>query len=133
MANDSQGLTLRPATWCAEAERWLSQALAGASLADLRDQVEAGASLFHVVAGDQVCGAFLLRVDQTTSGPVGVIVAGAGDLPGVDLVGVCVPAIERLFVGVRRFRYHTARPALARKLARQGYAPREIVCFKESP
>lgn len=131
MADDAQELTLQPAAWDHHAQLWLSQALASSTLADLRGQVEQGARLFHIVAGDTVCGAFLLRVDQTSRGPEGVIVAAAAQLRGVDMVDACMPAIERLFVGVRRIRYHTRRPALVRKLLRHGYAPGDFVCFKE--
>lgn len=135
MADDAQELTLQlqPATWDHHAELWLSQALAGATLDDLRAQVEQGARLFHVVAGETVCGAFLLRVDQTASGPVGVIVAIAAQLRGVDMAASILQGIESLFIGVRRIRFHTAQPALVRKLLRHGYAPREFVCFKEIP
>jgi hypothetical protein len=36
-----------------------------------------------------------------------------------------------MFIDCKTIRYHTATPALARKLSRMGYVPREIVCFKE--
>lgn len=130
MAHDAQ-VTLRPASWDATAERWLSLALAGASLADLRHQVENGAALFHIVQADQVVGAFLLRVDHTPSGAEGVIVAFAADAPGLDVLALCGPSVEAMFSGVRRYRFHTARPGLVRKLLAQGYAPREFVCYKE--
>lgn len=131
MAHDAT-LTVRPAPWGADAERLLPAALAGASLADLRDQVEAGARLFHVCAGDAVVCAFVLRVDQVKDGSEGVIVAMAGALDGVDLVDTCLPVIEGLFCGVRRYRFHTARPGLARKMARHGYAAREIISYKDT-
>lgn len=133
MAHDPQELTLQPAQWGEAAELLLPGALAGASLANVRDQVESGrASLFHVLSADQVVAAFVLRVDQIEGrGPEGVIVAAAGGADGVDLVASCVPHIERLFRGVSRYRFHTARPGLLRKMARQGYVAREIVSYKE--
>lgn len=132
MAHDSQALTLQPAQWGADAERLLPAALAGASLANVRDQVQSGrASLFHILQGDQVACAFVLRVDEREGVPEGVIVAAAGGVDGVDLVASCIPAIERLFIGVKRYRFHTARPGLLRKMARLGYVPREITAYKE--
>lgn len=131
MAHDSP-LTLRPAAWDEHADRWLSLACAGSTtLADLRAQVEQGASLFHVLAGELVCGAFLLRVDHLAQGAEGVIVAAAARLDGVDLTHTCIPAIEGLFQGCRTLRYHTESAALARKMARHGYEPREFVCYKD--
>jgi hypothetical protein len=132
MANDAQArLTIGPAQWGPDAERLLPAALAGATLADLRNQVENGAQLFHICAGAAVVVALVLRVDHTATGSEGVIVAASGGLAGVDLVASCMPAIEAQFSGVSRYRIHTARPGLVRKLAKQGYGPREIVCYKE--
>lgn len=128
MAHEPQALTLEPGQWGADADRLIAQALQHASPADIRHQVEhLGARLFYVRHAGAIVAAFVLRVD----GREGVIVAAAGDLPGADLCASCIPAIESLFVGCSSIRYHTASPALARKLARMGYAAREIVCMKE--
>lgn len=128
MAHEPQALTLEPGEWSADADRLIGQALQHASPADIRHQVEnLGARLFYVWQDGEIVAAFVLRVD----GREGVIVAAAGDMPGVDLVATCMPAIESLFVGCSSIRYHTARPALARKLSRMGYVAREIVCMKE--
>lgn len=127
-----QTLKIVPAPWGPDAERWLSQALAGATLDELRDQVEHdGARVFLVVDGDVCVGAFLLRVDHFRDGSEGVIVAAAAQRAGIDMVATCMPAIESLFQDVRSIRFHTRRPAVARKLSSLGYAAAEIVCFKE--
>ena len=46
------------------------------------------------------------------------------------MIASCMPAIESKFLGCKFLRYHTGRPALARKLARMGYVPAEIVSIK---
>jgi hypothetical protein len=132
MAHDPQTLTIEPGPWCAEADRLIGLSVQHATPADIRHQVDnGGARLFHIKHGGAIVGAFVLRVDSLPGGDEGVIVAAAGNLQGVDLTASCMPAIESLFVNCRSIRYHTATPALARKLSRMGYVPREIVCFKE--
>lgn len=124
-------LSIEPAAWNAEAERLTAQALQHASAAEVRGQVErGGAQLFHVLHGGAIAGAYVLRIDQTADGPEGVIVTAAGHVPGVDLIAALLPTIERQLQGVRAIRYHTARPALARRLHALGYPPSEIVCRK---
>jgi hypothetical protein len=131
MAHDSQALTLVQGAWGEDAAHWLAQALASATLADLHMQWEQGASLFRILSAEQLVGAFLLRVDQTSQGPQGVIVAAAAEMAGVDMIASCMPAIEGMFKGVRSIRYHTQKPALARKMARIGYRAQELICVKE--
>ncbi len=134
MANDPQqkSLTIEPGEWNAEADHLIGLTVQHATPADIRHQVQhGGARLFFIRHEGVTCGAFVLRVDETPSGAEGVIVAAAAHLRGVDMIGSCMPAIESLFIGCKSIRYHTAIPALARKLARMGYTPREIVCFKE--
>lgn len=129
---NSQALTLKPGGWCPDADHWIAQALQHATTAQIRHQVEqGGASVFYVMAGAECVGAFVLRADGTADGSEGVIVAAAGHLPGADLIETCLPQIEKLFINCRRIRYHTARPAMARRLVAHGYAPAEIVCMKE--
>lgn len=129
MANVAEkSLTIEPATWCAQTDHLIGQALQHATPAEIRHQVEhCGARLFHIKHGAAIVGAFVLRVD----GNEGVIVAATAKLDGIDMVGACMPAIEAMFIGCNSIRYHTARPALVRKMARLGYVAREIVCFKE--
>lgn len=134
MAHDTQhkSLTIEPGTWSAEADHLIGLTVQHATPADIRHQVEhGGARLFYIKHEGAICGAFVLRVDQTPTGAEGVIVAAAAHVPGVDMIGACMPAIESLFNGVKSIRYHTAIAALARKLTRMGYVPREIICFKE--
>jgi hypothetical protein len=132
MAHDSQTLTIEPGPWGAEADRLIGLSVQHATPADIRHQVEhGGARLFHIKHAGTIVGAFVLRVDSLPGGDEGVIVAAAGELQGVDLTASCMPAIESMFINCKTIRYHTATPALARKLSRMGYVPREIVCFKE--
>lgn len=127
-----QALTFQQGAWSAQADQWIRQALQHATLDEIRHQVEhCGARLFYIMSGADCLGAFVLRVDHGADGSEGVIVAASAHLPGHDLIEICLPSIEGLFVGCRRIRYHTARPALARRLTSHGYAPREIVCMKE--
>ncbi len=132
MAGHEKKLTLSPAEWGADADRLIGQAAPYNTLPEIAAQVQDGpAKLFHLTADGAIVGAFVLRVDHTATGSEGVIVAAAGHIDGLDLVDTCLPAVESLFRGCRRIRYHTGRPALARKLTRSGYQAREIVCFKD--
>lgn len=131
MESPEKVLTIEPAAWNAEAERLTAQALQHASTAEIRDQVEQGvAQLFHVLHGGAIVGAYVLRIDHTADGPEGVIVTAAGSVPGIDLIASILPTIEQQLQGCRAIRYHTARPALARRLHALGYPPSEIVCRK---
>jgi hypothetical protein len=132
MEDVPQALTIEPGEWNEDAKRLIPRAHRAESVDDVRQQVETGrARIFYVKAGGQVVGAFVLRVDQLCNGAEGVIVSGVADMPGVDLVEACMPAIEALFINVQTIRYHTMRAALARKLGRMGYAPAEIICRKQ--
>jgi|GEM_PF-6492087 len=112
--------------WCAEVDALMHKACLHASPGEMRAQWEAGAALFLVKRGGTMIGAYLLRVD----GDEGVILAGAGDGGGIDLVGVVVPIMEQQFVGVRSIRVHTSRPGMLRRLVAQGYEAREMVLAK---
>jgi hypothetical protein len=132
MAADSQALSLEPGAWGPDADRWLSATGNAGDLADYRTQHDSGAArLFYVRHQGETVGAFLLRVDHCATGSEGVIVAAAMELEGVDMMASCLTAIESLFIGCARVRYHTSSPALARKMARHGYRPFEIVSMKE--
>lgn len=130
MDQNQKSLTIVPALWSKAAASALSEAVPFASSDDLKAQVKAGASLFAVFCDAQPVGFYLLRVDQTESGAEGVLVAASGDLAGVDLTATLVPVIEKQFTGCRSMRIHTARPGLARKLARMGYRAGEIILRK---
>ncbi len=132
MANEPQALTFNRAQWCAVSASWLSQAAGADTVADIEAQVVGGgAQLFHIKQGPDTVGAFVLRVEDTSKGPQGVIVAAAAKVQGVDMIASCLPAIEQMFVGCTSIRYHTTRAALARRLAGMGYRAAEIVSFKE--
>lgn len=128
---EAGALTIEPAPWCERAATFLESANQGASQADVRAQVDSGAArLFLLCEHGTPCGAFVLRIDQTGTGPQGVIVAAAGHRPGLDLIAAVLPTIEGMFLDVTSIRFHTRNPALARRLAAQGYAPTEIVSVK---
>jgi len=132
MEQAQQGLevTIQPATWTAETANWLTFAQQHATLEDLREQINQGAALFHVYHLGQLVGAMILRVDQSASGAEGVVVAAAGRLPGFDFTLDLLPHVEKMFHNVKSVRIHTARPGMARKLARAGYQPSEMVFSK---
>lgn len=118
--------------WSEEAGRVLADAVPFAGAGDLERQVkEEGAELFEVIAEGGRVGFYMLRVDRSAQGCEGVLVAGAGALHGVDLTAVLIPHIEQQFRGCHAMRVHTARPGLAKKLARQGYGSGEIVLRKK--
>lgn len=129
MAHDKE-ISIAAGQWGQDVEPWLAQALATATLQDLRNQVQAGAVLFRVLHAGATVGAFLLRVDDTPQGKEGVIVAAAAALDGVDMIATVMPIIESRFQGVRAIRYHTRKPALVRKMARLGYMAQEVICVK---
>ncbi len=132
MAHDEKTLSLEPGTWGEDAAQWLAQAGTAAEVEDYRRDVQRGAaSLFRVKQGEQIAGAFLLRVDRYTTGADGVIVAAAAHIEGLDAMAAFLPHIEAMFRGVDRIRIHTGKPAVARKLARHGYQAREIVSIKD--
>ncbi len=132
MAHDSQkAVRIEACAWSKDAADWLAQAVQPQHLIGLQHQVEQGiATLFSLVLQDELCGAFVLRIDQ--NGPVseGVICAAAGELPGYDLTATILPVIESKFSGCSAIRYHTSHPAVARKMAAHGYQADEIVCRK---
>lgn len=121
-------LTVEPCEWSPQAADLLARAFTHGNPEVIGADVRAGrAGLFAVRDGATLGALFVLRVD----GDEGVIVAAAGGVPGVDLTAEVLPAVERMFSGVRRIRIHTSRPGMAKKLARQGYGAAEVVLFKE--
>ncbi|SOD41607.1 hypothetical protein [Nitrosovibrio sp. Nv4] len=125
----SDAIRLVPGPWSHDAEYWLGRVDQDATLADLKRQSEAGlCQVVYVERGGAVAGAVLLRIDVTSSGPQGVMVAAAGAL---ELMPVCMPYLEKMFQGVSSIRIHTARPGLVRKLTAMGYKPTEMVLRKE--
>ena len=129
----TEQLTVNPAQWNAQAAYWVGQTQQHATTEEIRAQVEqGGASMFEIrnQAGE-VCGAFVLRIEQRNTGPEGVILSAAAKLPGVDMVGAMLEHIESRFVDCNSIRMHTAIPALARRVAAFGYGVTELVCTKE--
>ena len=131
MAHDPQKLSLVLGEWGDDAAHWLGRALASATMQDLHKQWLHGAKLYRIMHEGECVGAYLLRVDSTARGQQRVIVAAAAELRGVDMIQTCMPAIEASFCGVSSIRFHTAKPAVARKMARMGYGPQELICVKE--
>lgn len=128
-------LTLRPGPWRAAHAALLAPAMAHdptTTPATLQRLVERSAAvLVEVLQGRTLVGAAVLRVDYTDNGPEGVIIAGAGKLPGARLLRDVLPRLERQFIGVRWVRIHTAREGLERELInRHGYTRAEVVLRK---
>lgn len=101
---------------------------------NIRRQVEGGAAqVFKVIAGAELVGYYVLRVDTVAAGKELVVIAGAGGLPGVPLLQVMLPAIEAQAVesGCRWVRIHTSRRGMYKQLPRLGYQPAEVVYRKE--
>lgn len=125
-------VVIRPQQWNNYAAALLSQAEAPESLAAVACMVHGGAAfLFHVEDRDgHLLGAYVLRLDRGPAGPEGVIMSAAGRAD-FDLVAVMLPHVERQFSGVALIRFHTARPGLIRKAARQGWQAQEIIMTKQ--
>lgn len=125
-------IEIKQGAWADAAEYWVGQAVENHHLAGIRYQVNQHiAQLFYLYQAGKECGCFVLRIDANGEVKEGVIVAGAGNLQGIDLMATCMPAIEKKFIGCSAIRYHTGRPAVAKKMARFGYIADEIVCRKE--
>lgn len=125
----SEEISIEPGPWSQDAEFWLGRVSQDATLDELKNQSEAGVcQVVYVRRDGRVAGAVLMRIDVTSTGAQGVMVAAAGDL---DLMPVCMPHLEKMFRGVNSIRVHTARPGLVKKLTAMGYKPTEIVLRKE--
>jgi hypothetical protein len=133
----SRTLHLSPAAWSPAAEVELTKALRRSSLsvAELRQACESGRMRLWCVSADAehaVAGYYVTWVDSKAAGDELVIVAAAGRLPGIPLTRAVLPAIEALAAGAgcNSVRVHSIRPGMLKALARQGYAPAEIVYRK---
>ncbi|HZX32659.1 MAG TPA: hypothetical protein VFF03_15000 [Rhodocyclaceae bacterium] len=133
MAEETQvQIRVTQAAWSETLAAALAPAIPDGHPDDLRLQVESGAAaLFRVESGGEEIGGYILRVDQTSQGREGVIVAAGGHLDGVSLVDLLLPHMEAQFAGVRAVRIHTSRPGMAKKLAAHGYRLQEIVLRKD--
>ena len=127
-----KSIKIKKGTWSDAAEFWIGQAVESHHLPAIRYQVNQDiAQLFYLSSDDEICGSFVLRIDGYGEAKEGVIVAAAGNLQGIDLMTTCLPAVEKKFIGCSAIRYHTGKPAVAKKMARFGYIADEIVCRKE--
>jgi hypothetical protein len=132
MENVQKKLKILPGKWSPQVRQILAQAVGIATLSEIETQAKKCiAKIFEVRSDGLLVAAFAVRVDKTATGSEGVILAGAGDCEGVDIVNTVVPHIERVFVGCESIRYHTKRPGLIRKMMAHGYAPTEMIAVKE--
>ncbi len=133
MASDPQkvAVTIAPGSWGDASAYWIEQALDADAVPSVRAQVDAGiASLFSVRVDGEDVGAFVCRIDRFPTHAEGVIMAGAACMPGIDIIATIVPEIEKKFIGCAAVRYHTGRVSLAKRMAKLGYVPDEIICRK---
>lgn len=117
--------------WCDEAEALLKQAAHNCSVLDLKMQYDYGAQLFKLSANGELVGYYLLRIDHLSEWSEAVFVAGAGNHPTLDVTTAAVLVVEKQIHGCRFLRIHTARAGLAKKIAKVGYKPLEMVLMKE--
>ena len=129
-----EALTIKREGWTEEARALMGWAFphmteeAERVLNDIRGMVENDtASLFMA----RMAGVAVLACVLSVEGRQGVVQVAAGSLPGVDLTTVVLPELEKKFIGCDSVRIHTARAGLAKKLAGQGYAAKEIVLVKK--
>jgi hypothetical protein len=128
-------LTIAPAAWSDEAARYLASTFRGApcfTVDDYRRELETNPDcrLYRVSEGPKLVGFVVLRLERFAGGVEGVIVAGAGRLVGAELFGVVVPALERMFSGVKSFRVEACRSGSVRELLKLGYLPTHFVMRK---
>lgn len=121
-----------PGAWSEAAHRYIQSALVHASANEVRAQVDSGsAALFYAFVGEKMIGAYVLRIDSSTHGPEGVVVAAGGDNCGIDLIATVMPVIEKQFMNVTEIRVHTSRRGMVKSLVeKHGYEEREIVLSK---
>lgn len=83
--------------------------------------------------GEKIVVAFVLRVDTEAARTVGVVVVAGSKFADMDLTGLFMPWIEKMFSenGCDQVRIHTGRPGMAKKLYRMGYETTELILTKE--
>lgn len=120
-------LIVKMVGWSETAREHLCQVMAWpdhASPDGYRDALEAGEiNALGVFSEDEQIGTTFYRFDVGDQGQEMVIMASAGHLPGVDLVGVVLPLMERLALeeGCCSVAFETARRGLVKKTAGLGY------------
>lgn len=132
--SENEAITITSEQWTEEAHSLIKWAFPNLSAADadtmrgIKHSVCTGkASLFIARLSGVAVLAYVLSVE----GKEGVVLVAAGNVPGVDLTAIVLPEIEKKFIGCESVRIHTARPGLAKKLAKQGYGAKEIVLVKK--
>ena len=135
----TQPFRLSNCRWSKDAERILARSCKWFPLATVEDyrrvlESDSSAGLYRLDdANGQAIGFAILKVEQFSQGAEGVILACAANAPGVDLIGLLLPTLEGLFVGVSSFRVTTARPGLIRKLSKHGWQQTHAVMRKTAP
>lgn len=94
---------------------------------------EADCKLYAVRAEGALVGYVILRIIRQSGGAEGEIVAAAGRLAGADLTRDVLPALLKMFRGVRAYRVTTARAGLVRKLLRYGWRDTHRTLRMEAP
>lgn len=131
---ENQALTITAEQWSEDAHSLIEWAFPNLSQADaetmrgIKHSVCTGKSTLFIA---RLSGVAVLAYVLTVEGTEGVVTVAAGNVPGVDLTAVVLPEIEKKFIGCESIRIHTARPGLAKKLAKQGYAARQIILVKK--
>jgi len=128
-------LTISPATWCDQAAAMLATTIRGApcyTVGDMRAEIAAGGAKLYSVTADtgELVGYVVMKIEHYEGGAEGVIVAGAGRLMGARLFREVLPALERMFTGVRSIRVDACRGGSLRELMRQGYKPTHAIVRK---
>lgn len=124
-------LIIKNVAWCDEAALMFIDAVDNCHVADLKAQVNNGATLFKVTANKSLVGYYILRIDDFIAHSEAVLVAGVGSHPGINLTDSIIPVIEQQFTDCKYLRIHTARSGLVKKLSHLGYEPQEFVMRKQ--
>lgn len=98
------------------------------TMRDIKHSVCTGKATLFVA---RLSGVAVLAYVLSVEGTEGVVLVAAGNVPGMDLTAIVLPEIEKKFIGCATVRIHTARAGLAKKLAKQGYAAKQIVLVKK--
>lgn len=133
--DDTQKVIIERWRWCKAAGIALAGSILRApcyAVEDYRQAVIAGASLYRVrlQSSGAVLGWVILRIERASAGAEGVILAASASLEGVSLTAQVLPAIEKMFQGVKSVRIETARPGLVRMLSAAGYQASHMVMRK---
>lgn len=139
MAPDQKILTIEPSAWSDDAARLLATTLRGVpcfTADDFRLELERNPDcrLYRVVdeQGERVAYV-VLRIERYQGGAEGVLLAAAGKLAGAALYGQVLPALERMFTGVKTFRADPCRRGAIAELLKAGYLPTHVTMRKAAP